>query len=210
MRFCEVNFNKFSLPAPLNARCLLQFATRSAGDKTIDGSDAMNSRRDLRFWCCLWLCLTLYGQVLCQDISPELPEDFTTSTAAAETATTTTAVPATTATTTSEAAPTTSTAASTLTTAEAAPTTTYPPPAYTPPTYTTPSSYLPTRQPTLPPTTRPFYYPTYAPPSSPPVPAYTPSYHWLWDLDNSGQQSCYLKDHVERSYYRWSCGSEYL
>lgn len=182
MRFHEVNFNKFSL-------CSFQFAT----------SNEMNSTCDfkLRLFCCLWLCLALCERGLCQDITPDFPEDFPTSTEPATTTTTTEAA------TTREAIKTTTTQASTTTTAATTTTTE----AHTKPPTTTPSYwYLPPRQPTM----RPFYYPTYAPPSSPPVPAYTPAYHFPWDLDNSGEERCYLKNQVERSYFRWCCHCEYI
>lgn len=195
MRFHEVNFNKFSLRS-------FQFAN----------GNEMNSTRDfkLRFFCFLCLCLAFSERGLCQDITPELPEDFPTSTEP----TTTTAAATTTTTeeaTTREAMITTTTQAATTTTTEATTTTTE---ASTQLPTTTPSNwYLPPRKPTM----RPFYYPyppydspTYAPPSSPPVPAYTPAYHFLWDLDNSGEERCYLKNQVERSYFRWCCHCEYI
>lgn len=50
MRFHEMNFNKFSLPTSLDAR-MLQFATRSAGDKTIE--------RNEFFWTRLAILLLL-------------------------------------------------------------------------------------------------------------------------------------------------------
>lgn len=195
MRFHEVNFNKFSL-------CSFQFAN----------GNEMNSTRDfkLRFFCFLWLCLSFSERGLCQDITPELPEDFPTSTES----TTTTAAATTTTTeeaTTREAIKTTTTQAATTTTTEATTTTTE---ASSELPTTTPSNwYLPPRQPT----NRPFYYPyppydspTYAPPSSPPVPAYTSAYNFLWDLDNSGEERCYLKNQVERSYFRWCCHCKYI
>ncbi|XP_062134604.1 mucin-2 [Drosophila sulfurigaster albostrigata] len=160
-------------------------------------------------------------QVLGQDVRPEFPEDFPTTTieagtelptttgssveltsepatASTEYLTTTTKVMTTPPETTTEPITTTTTKATTDTTTEAAeepvPTTTeLPEISSTPPVI-----------PSWPPG-GPYFYPTYAPATRPPH--FTPTYHWLWDLYESEEVArCYLREQTERSRVRWGCG----
>ncbi|KAH8415796.1 hypothetical protein KR222_001147 [Zaprionus bogoriensis] len=157
----------------------------------------MSYSSNLRFLCCLWLCLCAARSALGQDIRPEFPEDFTTTSAKPAATTTSIELPTTTARTTTEAGTTTTTedervppTRTTTTTTTTTRTTELP----TEPPTVTPPSYLPT------PSTG-YYYPPYNPPTRPHVPVYDcPEYE-----DNSSEELCYLKNQLEYSYY-WIYG----
>ncbi|XP_064542983.1 uncharacterized protein LOC135431670 [Drosophila montana] len=154
----------------------------------------MPTKIKLQLLCLLWLMM--HGQVHGQDIEPEFPEDFPTTTT--EAPTTTTEAPTTTTTTTTE-LPTTTPARTTTEADTEAPTTTTTIPSTTSSTTEDVEISLPD-------------LPTFAPPELPPstrppvAPHYPNFFPWFWDVVQGMLQRCYLTEQEERTHYRWTCG----
>ncbi|EDW61332.1 integumentary mucin C.1 [Drosophila virilis] len=142
----------------------------------------MQAKIKLQLLCLLWLMMR--SQVHGQDIEPEFPEDFPTTTNEAATITTTKAT----------------TELPSMTTER---TTTE---ADTEPSTTTTSTTTEDVQISLP------DLPTFAPPKLPPstkppvAPHYPNFFPWFWDLVQGVLQRCYLTEQEERTHYRWTCG----